>query len=469
MKFKTDDFFTSGFKFGDSELSLKSRYEIVNIIILMSIFGLLYGIIGNIIRDVKGLIAVETALISGGLIMLYILREYRNSFKYIVEILTLEYTMFFLFLIYVSEVGDLKHAWIFTYPIILLNLQKPQRAKYWLSLIILLLMVAPLQNFYEVKYSLYQVSYISFVIMLISLITYFYNNKMTKARDLILEQQEMLKNFNNELEKQVKDKTTELTQMNELLEMRVQDKIDQLIQKDQILSVQSKQAVMGEMISMIAHQWRQPLSTITLKIANYQLEQLLGKDKKIREIDSTLAEISDTIIYLSQTIDDFKTYFHPAKELVEVEVHELLQRAVNFALPRVANNGIRIMIEKEQDIIIKTYINELIQVILNLVNNAIDAIDALKEVNKEKLKIKISVANKKEKILIFVQDYADGIDDKHLAHLFEPYFSTKGKNGTGLGLYMSQMIIQKQLGGDIYVQSSNSGATFVVQIPKNIS
>ncbi|MBU0721301.1 HAMP domain-containing histidine kinase [bacterium] len=466
MKFKINNFFTSGYVFDDSNLDLKSRYEIINIIILMSIVGLLYGIIGNIMKDIKGLIALEFSLIAGGLVMLYVLRAYRGSFKYIVEILTFEYTIFFLYLIYIGEPGDLKHSWIFTYPIILLNLQKPNKARYWLALIVGLLILAPIQNLVEVNYSLFQVTYISFVVLLISLITYFYNNKMTKAISLILEQQSMLKNFNTELEKQVKDKTSELIELNELLEIKVQEKIDQLIQKDKLLTTQSKQAVMGEMISMIAHQWRQPLSTITLQIANYQLKQLMDQNNKTREVDKTLSEISDTIIYLSDTIDDFKTYFHPDKERGDIEIGELLQRALNLTMPRLKNNNIKVSLEVRENIIIHTYINELIQVVLNLLNNAIDA---LLEASKENLNISIRVEDKGREICLSVIDNAYGIAKENVEHIFEPYFSTKGKNGTGLGLYMSQMIIQKQFGGDIDVESSKKGTTFIIRIPKTIS
>jgi C4-dicarboxylate-specific signal transduction histidine kinase len=327
-------------------------------------------------------------------------------------------------------------------------------------------MIAPLQSFIEVKYSLFQVMYISVVLIVVSVIVFFYQFKMNEARDLILEQQEKLLNFNAELEKQVQDKTAELTEMNISLEEKVKQKIEELIQKDKILTVQSKQAVMGEMISMIAHQWRQPLSTITLQISNLELKRLLGEEIKEEEISKTLREISDTIIYLSETIDDFKTYFHPNKELAEIEIHELLERAINFMLPRLKEGNAKISIEKNENITIQTYINELLQVILNLLNNAIDIFSEFKQADAQ---IVLSVQNEAENIILSVSDNAKGISEKNLPHIFEPYFSTKGKNGTGLGLYMSQMIIEKQFGGSIEVQTSSAGSTFHVKIPKTIS
>ncbi len=463
---KIDGFFTSGWTFDESEQDLKNRYQMVNIGILLSASGLIYGIIGNYIRDIQGFIPVESTLLCMNFIMFFALRVYRQFFEFFAITMTLQYTFLFLFLIYVGEPSDLKHLWIFTYPIILLYFQKTSGAIYWLVFILFMLILAPLQPFVATKYSMYQVTYISFVLVVISIIIYFYQKKIDEARKIILERQDMLRNFNQELEKQVKDKTTELIKLNESLELKVKQKLEELRSKDQILEAQSKQAVMGEMISMIAHQWRQPLSTITLQIANLQFKKLLGQERNSEDIDSALSNISDTIVYLSDTIDDFQAYFHPNKEILKIEIHDLLQRAVNFAISRIQDRGIRISINKAADIEVSTYINELVQVVLNILNNAIDAH------NEVKAKEPFVVLNAKmagDMVLIYIEDNAGGIKSENLPHLFEPYFSTKGKNGTGLGLYMSKMIIEKQFGGEIDAINANNGATFIIKIPKIIT
>jgi len=463
--FKLDGFFTSGWDFDNSQQDLKNRYQMVNIGILLSGGGLIYGIIGNYIRDIPGFIPIEAALLCINFIMFFALRKYRHFFEFFATSMTVQYTFLFLYLIYTGEPNDLKHLWIFTYPVILLYFQKAIHAVYWLVFILLMIIAAPLQNFVEIKYSMYQVTYISFVLVIISIIIYFYQRKIDEARSIILEQQNMLRNFNLELEKQVKDKTTELVKLNESLELKVEQKVEELRKKDQILEAQSKQAVMGEMISMIAHQWRQPLSTITLQIANLQFKQLLGKERSCEEIDAALSNISDTIVYLSDTIDDFKTYFHPDKEMHDIEIHELLHRTLNFALSRVRDTKIKISINKNGDIHVKTYVNELIQVVLNILNNAIDAHN---EKRCKEPMISLSVKVVEDSVFIYIEDNAGGIESENMPRLFEPYFSTKGKNGTGLGLYMSQMIIQKQFGGEIDVESSNGKSLFVIKIPKNI-
>ncbi len=442
-KLGLDNFFTSGWVFDEFERDIKSRYQMVNIALVLSSLALVYGMIGNLVRDVSGLVPLELFLLCINFILFFMIRAYKKSFDIASLIMTAQFTFLFLFLVYVSEPSALKHIWLFTYPIILLYFQKKKNGIYWLAFTLSMLIIAPIQGFMEVKYSLFQVTYISVVLTIVSIIMYFYQFKMNEAKDLILKQQDMLRAFNIELAKQV----------------------EELKQKDQLLTAQSKQAVMGEMISMIAHQWRQPLSTITLQISNYQIKHMLNGYPNHREIDKTLSEISDTILYLSDTVDDFQTYFHPKKEITEIEVHELIQRAVNFVLPRVKESGVEIVQEISPEIVIHTYINEIIQVILNILNNAIDA---LNEAHQKNPKILITIHATSDSVIVSIKDNANGIKNENIPHLFEPYFSTKGKNGTGLGLYMSQMIMQKQFGTNIEVQSSMSGSIFIVKIPINI-
>ena len=270
-----------------------------------------------------------------------------------------------------------------------------------------------------------------------------------------------LKYYNHELTQNLKEKTKELHKLNLFLELTVKEKVQQLIQKDKLLTAQSKQAVMGEMIHMIAHQWRQPLSTITLQISNIQIEQMLGKTINDEQAQKILSYISETIIYLSETIDDFQTYFSPDKEAIHMEIHEVLQKAVTFALPRAKSEQITLEIKRSADIYAEIYINELVQVVLNMLNNAIDAYEIVDRKNKI---ITLYVEHNDEMVKVYIKDNAGGISEANIEKLFEPYFSTKGRNGTGLGLYMSQMIIEKQFNGAIDVKSSPQGTTFIISI-----
>ncbi len=459
-----ENFFSSGYTFELSQREAKNRYQMINTALLLSSLGLIYGMIGNYIRDVPGLIPIETGLLFINLILFFVLRNIENSFGYVSSMITSQFAFFFLYLVYTTYPSDLKHIWLFTFPLILLYFQKNTYGVYWVALILLILVAAPLQPFVAVQYSLFQVTYLAFVLIIVSVIIYFYQVEMYEAKALVLAQQELLLSFNSQLEAQVQEKTFKLQELNESLELKVQQKLEELMQKDKILTVQSKQAVMGEMISMIAHQWRQPLSMTTLQISNLQIKKMLGNKAEEEELYQALSKISDTIIYLSQTIDDFKTYFHPDKELSETDLCELLQRAVNFVSPRLKSDAIQIaIIKRATPLIHKTYINELLQVILNILNNALDIF--IKS-NSKNAMITLKIEEEQKFIKIYIQDNAGGISEENLPHIFEPYFSTKGKNGTGLGLYMSQMIVQKQFGGAIEVQTSSIGTTFIVVIPK---
>ena len=274
-----------------------------------------------------------------------------------------------------------------------------------------------------------------------------------------------LKNFNKELEKQVYEKTKELRKINESLEATVEEKIDELIKKDEILTLQSKQAVMGEMISMIAHQWRQPLNTITLQISNIQLKEMMSSSVTKEELLEILNDISSTVVYLSNTIDDFKTYFRPEKEANRVRIGEIIDKATGFVEPRIQANAIHLECSGSLNTVVEVYTNELIQVILNILNNAIDAYE---EGNAEHKVIAIDVHAGEKRMAIMISDKAGGIDEKHMKEIFDPYFSTKGKNGTGLGLYMSKMIIEKQFGGTIRVLSKDGTTCFIIDIPKYV-
>lgn len=466
MKLKIDGFFTSGWVFNESEWNLKNKFQMNNIALVLSSVAFIFGISINTFKGISGFVPLEIALLVMNVILFLVLRKYRDSFKIVSSIITAQCTLLMLLIVYISDPLSMKYVWIFTYPIVLLYFQEFKNGLYWFAFMLAMLIAAPLQEFVEIQFSMFQILYISVVLSVLSAIVYFYQIKMREARDLILEQRHMLVDFNSELAKQVKEKTLELRELNENLEMKVQKKIDELLEKDEILTVQSKRAVMGEMISMIAHQWRQPLSTITLQISNLQITKLLGNQVNNDELYKTLDKISDTIIYLSETIDDFQTYFHPKKELTKIDIFELLQRAINFTQPRVKGNNIEMFVLQESEgLSIQTYVNELLQVILNILNNAIDVII---QTQIQSPKITVTVQEREDKIDICIEDNAGGISKENLPRIFEPYFSTKGKNGTGLGLYMSQMIIEKQFRGKINVQSSSTGTIFRVEIPKNI-
>ena len=432
-----EDFFTSGWDFGKDEGYLRNKFQMMNIGIVLSSIGVMYGTILNLYKGFYSLALFEFSLFLINIFLWLLLRKSKKFYDLVSIAVTAQFTFLLILLIYVSSADDMKHTWYFTYPIIILYFKNEKYTIPWFVFLISMLLIAPFQPFFHTEYTFFQLFYLSFVLSVVSIIVYFYKVKMDEATRIITSQEQILSK-----------------------------KVEELTQKDKMLTLQSKQAVMGEMISMIAHQWRQPLSTVTLSISNLQLKKLLGEELKENELDEALENISDTVVYLSDTIDDFQTYFRPDKELHEIEVDELLQKAISFVEPRLKKTDIHVQLFIEDKIVITTYINELIQVLLNIINNAIDELVQREVPSPE---IIISVHNREDEVAISIKDNARGIQTENLESIFEPYFSTKGKNGTGLGLYMSQMIMQKQFHTEIEVKSTTKGSTFIIVVPKKLT
>jgi len=431
------DFFISGWDFNDDERYLKNKFQMMNIAIVLSSTAVLYGTLLNIYKGYNHLAIFEFSLFLMNTLLWYLLRRSKELYDFVSIVVTAQFTFLLILLIYVSSAADMKHTWYFSYPIIILYFKNEKYAIPWFVFLISMLLIAPFQPFFETQYTFFQLFYLSFVLSIVSIIVYFYKVKMDEAAAIIYTQEKILSK-----------------------------KVEELTQKDKMLTMQSKQAVMGEMISMIAHQWRQPLSTVTLSISNLQVKKLLGEKLEEQEIDKALENISNTVVYLSETIDDFQTYFRPDKELSAIDINELINKSIDFVRPRLKKTEVEISFYPKEALIVDTYANEIIQVLLNIINNAVDE---LIERDIQEPKVTINLFNREKEVVISIADNAGGIDDEHIDSIFEPYFSTKGKNGTGLGLYMSQMIMQKQFHTKIEVQSTQEGAIFTIVVPKKLA
>ncbi len=288
-------------------------------------------------------------------------------------------------------------------------------------------------------------------------------------RDVKIEQEsndevgELAKSFRDMFEN-LKKTTASRDELEKEVEKRVKAQ-KELKEKDEMLIAQSKQAAMGEMIGMIAHQWRQPISIISMAINNIMVDMELDelKEESVRECSS---EILNETRYLSQTIDDFRNFFKPNKEKEVVLVQELYDDVNKLIGKSLENNNIELSFAGDINLKVNTYGRELLQVFINILNNAKDA---LIESFKDDKKISILTCKEKESIVFEFCDNAGGVKKAIVSKIFDPYFSTKDeKNGTGLGLYMSKTIVKKHLLGNIWVENRDNGACFVVKIPINL-
>ena len=236
-------------------------------------------------------------------------------------------------------------------------------------------------------------------------------------------------------------------------------------QQTQLLST-SRNAAMGEMISMIAHQWRQPLSLLNTIIASLKIKQELNILNK-ENMYNSFEKMENTVNYLSDTIDDFRNFIKPNKTLSKITLIRIFEKSTLFLKEEIKKLDINYTQNIDEDLIISTYENELIQSIINILNNSIDAFKSNTQNNKNR---EISIKTKKEltHLSIIIKDNAGGIDYKIIKRVFEPYFSTKSKNGTGLGLYMCKTIIEDHLKGNITIKSKNINTAIIIELPYNL-
>ncbi|NOX16246.1 MAG: PAS domain S-box protein [Epsilonproteobacteria bacterium] len=240
------------------------------------------------------------------------------------------------------------------------------------------------------------------------------------------------------------------------------------IREEQLLQ-QVRLAQMGEMISMIAHQWRQPLGAIGSAIIGMKLQLKnkkndLSKDKisndYIQYADRRFDEIGEYVHFLSATIDDFRDFFKPDKEKESTDITIPIEKALQITLASIKNKNIKLTTDYHINDSVLIYKNELIQVLLNILKNAEDNFVHNKIKNCE---IKITTKKENDNCIISVYDNGGGIKSEILPFIFDPYFSTKSrKNGTGLGLYMSKLIIEEHNNGKISVQNIDDGTEFKI-------
>ncbi|MBU1659108.1 FIST C-terminal domain-containing protein [bacterium] len=255
--------------------------------------------------------------------------------------------------------------------------------------------------------------------------------------------------------------TDELTELNKTLENKIKEEVEKNRTKDKQLLQQSRLAQMGEMISMIAHQWRQPLSAIGSAAAGLRLKAQLKK-----ATDEMVVEICNKILFsskhLSATIDDFRDFYKADKEVKETTFGEVLDGVLNIIKGSVENKNIAINIELGNNNKISTHANELKQVVMNLIKNAEDIL-LDNSVKNPYIKIRTSMENGKN--ILEVSDNGGGIDADKIDFVFDPYFSTKtSKDGTGIGLYMSKIIIEEHCGGKLSVSNNDVGALFKIEL-----
>jgi signal transduction histidine kinase len=257
-------------------------------------------------------------------------------------------------------------------------------------------------------------------------------------------------------------KSNDITELANNLEKRVEEEIEKNRAKDRILENQAKLAALGEMIGNIAHQWRHPITRVSLILQNMKTFKSLGKlsDEQFNKyVNNTLEQMD----YMSQTIDDFKNFYIPDKKISIFNVKQSIKDTYKIIGASIKHEGIEIAIEVQDDFNVKGYKSQFSQVVLNIMHNAREALEE-KNIKSPFIKIKLFTENSTNKVTI--EDNAGGIKEDALDKVFDAYFTTKEKSGTGIGLYMSRVIIVENFSGKLHVKNTLKGALFTIELPK---
>ena len=277
-------------------------------------------------------------------------------------------------------------------------------------------------------------------------------------------------NVANKMISNIDQYVQKLQSFNSELSKQVQQEVRKQQEQEQLMIHQSRQAAMGEMIESIAHQWRQPLNIIGLAIVNLETNHAFGiRDDK--NFEDKLELITLNVRYMSNTIDDFRNFLNPDREIVEFNPQNSIQDVLKIVDAQLKNNNISYEFNSNAIIKISGVENEFTQVLFILINNAKDAIKTLIDMDTiKKGSLTINVYEKDEHGFIEIIDNGGGIPQEILDKIFDPYFTTKfASQGTGIGLHIAKNIVETRMKGSLVPQNIEKGCRFTIKLPLTIS
>jgi two-component system, NtrC family, C4-dicarboxylate transport sensor histidine kinase DctB len=277
--------------------------------------------------------------------------------------------------------------------------------------------------------------------------------RVAKRTEDLQRSREKLQQQHEELERTYHELEEETAQRLEALE--------ELSQKERLLLQQSRLAALGEMISNIAHQWRQPLNELGLIVQ--ELPMMYDQGKFDRDyLKGSVAKFMKVLNHTSKTIDDFRNFFKPDKAKIPFQVRGAVEQTLSLIEESFKNLQIKVAVEVDGDPVITGHPNEFAQVILNILFNARDA---FLDRNVENRELYIRIFSEGEKSVVLIGDNAGGIPPQIMERIFDPYFTTRGPDkGTGIGLYMSKIIIEKNIPGKLTARNTDKGAEFRIEV-----
>ncbi len=261
-------------------------------------------------------------------------------------------------------------------------------------------------------------------------------------------------------DEELRIKNEELAKLNYYLEQRVNEEVKKNKDREHMFILQNRQAAMGEMFSYIAHQWKQPLNAIGLII---QTMEDVFKEEGYQEafFQEEVKKVMSLIQHMACTIDDFKHFLVPDRQKSHCILGDVISKTINLIQDSFKANHIAIHSEIRVNRPVWCLPNQLCHVLINILNNARDAL--IQRMIKDPW-VKIVLDFEDDRSVISISDNAGGIDESIIDKIFDPYITTK-KEGSGIGLYMSKLMIEKNMNGHIYARNTDEGAEFVIELP----
>ncbi len=257
---------------------------------------------------------------------------------------------------------------------------------------------------------------------------------------------------------------SQLEEFSQALETKVKEEVEKNRIKDSLMSLQARQAAMGEMVGHIAHQWKQPLNTLNLIVIDLQ-DAFLYNELTNEYMDKSVESAKNVINHMAQTIDDFRNFFKPHKVKTRFDVHQQIENALSFIRATIEIAAIRLENKVEHNIFTTGFPNEFSQVVINIVNNAREA---LLEHQPSHPIIEILSETTNRQIKLYFRNNGGKIPATIINSIFEPYFTTKESScGAGISLYLVRTIIQQNMEGEISVKNTSDGVEFVITLPKS--
>jgi len=271
-----------------------------------------------------------------------------------------------------------------------------------------------------------------------------------------------LNQLTENLENMVNQRTKQLNTLNQELQVKIKNAVRKEKRQNAIMNQQSRLASMGEILENIAHQWRQPLNTVSWIMNDTMIKAQLGRGDEIN-LEELAKKVNNSIQFLSETVEDFRRFVDHSDMAQTFNIKKTIESTILLIKETLIKSDISIDLDCPDNVKYKGFENDFKHVIMNLINNARDAMEERKIVNGH---ISIRVYHEKDELIIAVQDNAGGIPKPILKNIFEPYFTTKHKTkGTGLGLYMSKNLIEKVKGSIEAVSILNKKTTFIIKLP----